>query len=142
MILPLAVRLAPLLSSCHWQLRLSPLVALFSALELDTVALLSGFKNLTVFSGFWGNGEPPTKDLHRVRNPNRCRISSHISIFCGRPSIPYWYTTTLALFLSALATNIHLSDPSPLRPVLRHRSSDGRSNPLGVFLLPAPAGHP
>src|SRR5438128_12026886 len=61
-------------------------------------------------------------------------------IFFGGPSLPYWYITTSVLFLSALATNIHLfSDPSPLRPVLRHRSSDGWSNPLGVLLLPAPA---
>ena len=59
--LPLAVRLAPLLSSCHWQLRLSLLVASFSVLELDTVALLSGFKNLTVFSGFLGEWRTPYK---------------------------------------------------------------------------------
>src|SRR5580765_6580075 len=60
-ILLLAICLAPLLSLCHWQLRSSPLlVALFLALELDTAAPLSGFKNLTVFSGF-GEWRTPYK---------------------------------------------------------------------------------
>src|SRR5580765_6322839 len=80
-ILPLAIWLAPLLSLCHWQLCSSPLlVTLFLALELDTVALLSVFKNLTIFSGFGGMANP----LQMIYNEYEIQIgveSASISVF-------------------------------------------------------------
>src|SRR5438128_7019338 len=137
---PLAIWLAPLLSSCHWQLRFSPVSCFVfgfgtgycgSALRLQ--------KSHRFFWIFGGMANP----LQRIYNEYEIQIgveSAPISVSLAADHRFRIGTQRHWFFFPPLWQLISTSsDPLLLRPVLRHRSSDGRSNPLGVFLLPAPA---